>query len=229
MSLGEIAIKGIREGLLVRLPDGNWEQQLRRLEGHLQENRAFFSGGRVALDIGDRELTRSEIARAQSLLARHQVELWALLSSHSSTREAARGLGLVVRLGSVQPPREPEAGSAAKKQGLPVEGLVLQRTIRSGQSIRHLGHVVVLGDVNPGGEVVASGHVIVWGRVRGIVHAGALGNEEAVICGLDLAPTQLRIADHISRPPEEGQRDVFPEMAVVRDGRIEVIPWPGTV
>ncbi|HEX7008861.1 MAG TPA: septum site-determining protein MinC, partial [Phycisphaeraceae bacterium] len=75
------------------------------------------------------------------------------------------------------------------------EAALVQRTLRSGQVVRHQGHLTVLGDVNPGAEVIAGGSVVVWGRVRGTVHAGALGDRSAQICALELAPTQLRIAD----------------------------------
>jgi len=108
-----------------------------------------------------------------------------------------------------------------------VEGLVVQRTLRSGQSLRHPGHVVVIGDVNPGAEIVAGGNIVVWGRVRGLVHAGALGDDGAVICALDLVPTQLRIAGHIARSPEERQRKPVPEMVAVREGQVVAVPWSG--
>ena len=78
--------------------------------------------------------------------------------------------------------------------------LLVQKTLRSGQSIKHSGNVVVLGDVNPGAEVIAGGHVIVLGTVRGVVHAGAVGDMTATITAFYLNPTQLRIANLISRP-----------------------------
>lgn len=85
------------------------------------------------------------------------------------------------------------------------EGLLVRRTLRSGQVLQHLGHVVVIGDVNPGAEIIAGGDVVVWGRVRGTIHAGALGDNKAIVCALELRPTQLRIGSHIATsPPETG-------------------------
>jgi septum site-determining protein MinC len=84
---------------------------------------------------------------------------------------------------------------------------------------------VVIGDVNPGAEIVAGGNIVVWGHVRGLVHAGALGDEGAVICALDLTPTQLRIAGQIARAPDEERRTRVPEMVMIRDGKIIAIPW----
>ncbi len=233
MNPDEIAIKGIRQGLLITLGAGDWNARLTALETRLSESPSFFNGGRVALDVGARALNRSEIKKARALLARHQVELWAVVSTEAATEAAAQELGLVIDLGPPAPrveavaPPESERSSGGRPSGEVIEGLVVRRTLRSGQSLRHPGHVVVIGDVNSGAEVVAGGDIVVWGRVRGVVHAGALGDAEAVICGLDLSPPQLRIAGHIARSPEEKRRQPAPEMASVQEGRIVAVPWRG--
>lgn len=97
-------------------------------------------------------------------------------------------------------------------------------TVRSGHKIDFDGNVVVVGDVNPGGEIRATGNVVVVGALRGTVHAGADGNKDAVIVALTLNPTQLRIADVITRPPD-GERknmEIIPEMAFVKDDRMYI-------
>ena len=111
---------------------------------------------------------------------------------------------------------------------MPVEGgaVLVRRTLRSGQTVRHTGHIVVIGDVNPGAEIIAGGDVVVWGRLRGTVHAGAGGDDDAVVCALVLAPTQLRIGSHIARSPggEPGRR-ILPEVASVQGDQIVAKPW----
>jgi len=101
--------------------------------------------------------------------------------------------------------------------------ILVQRTLRSGQSIRYGGNVVILGDVNPGAEVTATGNVIVMGALRGVVHAGASGDEKAVVMAFRLQPTQLRIANHITRPPDNEKVDPgLPELARIRDGVVTI-------
>ncbi|MGQ9556528.1 MAG: septum site-determining protein MinC [Desulfurispora sp.] len=101
--------------------------------------------------------------------------------------------------------------------------LLIKRTLRSGQRINFDGNVVIVGDVNPGAEVVAAGHVIVMGQLRGVVHAGAAGDENAVVMALKLLPTQLRIAGHITRPPdEEKQGGSGPEIASIKNGIVTI-------
>jgi septum site-determining protein MinC len=221
-----ITIKGIRQGLLITLGEGEWCQALTALEARLGASPSFFRGGHIALDVGERALGQAEIKEVRALLARHQVELAAVVGTHPATEKAAQELGLVIDLGLPQP-RGPEAAPGESAEEPSTEGLVVRRTLRSGQSLRHPGHVVVVGDVNPGAEIVAGGDIVVWGKVRGLVHAGALGDEAAVICALDLAPTQLRIAGYISRSPEDRRRKPLPEMASVRDGQIIAVPWSG--
>jgi septum site-determining protein MinC len=102
--------------------------------------------------------------------------------------------------------------------------MLVRRTLRSGYSLKHPGHVIIIGDVNPGAEIVAGGDVLVWGHLRGMVHAGAEGDENAVVCALDLAPTQLRIAGFIAITPKRRGKPQ-PETARVVDGQVVAEPW----
>jgi septum site-determining protein MinC len=219
----DIRIKGIRQGLLATLGEGEWSRLLSALEARLSQSPAFFRGGRVALEVGNRDLTSDQVEEARSMVARHEVELWALVSTAPTTQAVARGLGLVTELDPVgQRSRSSRDGEDAT-----AKAILVRRTLRSGQTLRHPGHIVIIGDVNPGAEVVAGGDIVVWGRVRGLVHAGALDDDNAVICALELAPTQLRIASHIARSPEERPASPVPERALVRDGQIVAVPWSG--
>ncbi len=100
-------------------------------------------------------------------------------------------------------------------------------TLRGGQALHHDGNVVVVGDVNPGAELVATGDVLVFGRLAGVAHAGAQGDREARVFALDLDATQLRIATFIAADGDgAARRDAArAEAALVRDGRIVVVPF----
>lgn len=113
---------------------------------------------------------------------------------------------------------------AADQDDLTDENTILvQRTLRSGQIVRYDGNIVVLGDVNPGAEISATGNIIVMGALRGVVHAGAGGDENAIVLAFRLQPTQLRISNHITRPPDnEAIETDHPEMARIRDGVVTI-------
>lgn len=218
-----ISIKGIRHGLLITLEGRGWNEFLAELEHRLEDSPSFFQGGQVSLDVGALELTEEDLRTVRDLLKRHNVALHAVVSNDEKTEAAAQELGLVIDLGLDRRPIQGRPLEPAEQKFS--EAVLWQGTLRSGQSIRHKGHVIIIGDVNPGAEVIAGGHILVWGRLRGTVHAGATGDEGAIVCALDMLPTQLRIAGHITRSPEERRRDPTPELATVRDGQIVAMPW----
>ncbi len=105
--------------------------------------------------------------------------------------------------------------------------LYFRGTVRSGQSLEYPGNIVILGDVNPGAYVIASGDIIVMGRLNGVVHAGAEGEERAVVVGVAFFPSQLRIAHYIGRPPDESpkgkaERRSRTEKASIKDDAIVI-------
>lgn len=68
-------------------------------------------------------------------------------------------------------------------------------SLRSGQRIEFEGSIVIIGDVNAGAEVIAGENIIVLGTLRGLAHAGAKGNKDAVIEASDIEAVQIRIAN----------------------------------
>ena len=103
--------------------------------------------------------------------------------------------------------------------------MFIQRTLHSGQKLHYAGHITLIGDVHSGAEVIAGGNIVVWGQVSGVVHAGAFGDEKAVVCALDLQPSQLRIAGYIGRTPDDGVRVPYPEQAHIVNGHIIAEEW----
>ena len=102
-----------------------------------------------------------------------------------------------------------------------------QGGLRSGQSIRFSGSVVIIGDVNPGGEVVAEGHIIVLGALKGMAHAGCNGNEDCFISALVFWPTQLRIANVITFIPDDKKKKA-PACAYIQHGQVFIAPLINT-
>ncbi|MBX3064823.1 MAG: septum site-determining protein MinC [Anaerolineae bacterium] len=221
-----IAIKGIREGLLVTLKDpfSEWAEATARLAQRIDERRAFFKGARLALDVGDRPVRQHELDNLKAILTRREITLWAVISSSATTQGAAHNLGLETQLVTGTEQLEtPALNSDAEGD----HGIFINRTLRGGLKVHANGHVTVMGDVNPGAEIVAGGNILVWGKLRGNVHAGANGDEAAVVAALDLAPTQLRIAGYITVSPNDKRRKVQPEIASVQQGRIVAEVWKG--
>ncbi len=184
---------------------------------------AAEGSGTAVLVCGDRPLTLPEL---RAIAERFEQAAWPLLRVEA--REAlslvpAAALGLETALiGEQLPPTQAQPDS---------KDLTIHRgTLRSGDHLQVEGSLLVLGDVNPGARVSAGGDVRVWGRLRGIAHAGQAGNAAARIVALQLRPLQLRIADAVARGPEDLPPPGFSEEALLLDGAIAIRPaeplWP---
>lgn len=229
---GSIAIKGTRNGLLLTLePETPFGDVLKALANRLAEAPAFFQGASLAVDTSRRSLRGSERKQLEILLASYQISIMQLEQQVASAGQREIYLA-ATELASTTSAEQPLAtGEPSLVPGTQQEAreisdtLFLRRTVRSGQAIHHDGNIVIMGDVNPGAEVVAGGDVIVWGVLRGLVHAGYPSNEQACVCALALSPVQLRIAHLLSRPPEGIEGQMHPEMATIRGGHISVETW----
>lgn len=213
-----ITFKGTAEGLVILIPE---ELEIGQIMSQMAEKvkaaERFFRGAKLKV-----------IYRGKKLTEEQENKLVNVMVENSG-----------VRIESIRhevPVKAPEAEKPLNISGIPLRKIFFKEleegpckfvrgTVRSGMRILYEGNVVVIGDVNPGGEIVASGNVVVLGTLRGMVHAGADGNRDAIVAALKLSPTQLRIGDLISRCPDTSEEiEIQPEIAMVKDGIIYVEP-----
>ncbi len=180
-------------------------------------------------------MPKAALGSLKAALDRRNLPIAQVLTDSPTTFDAADALDLRVGPATVAPDPALNDDTVAfqtqtfdpQEEAFP--GVLLPRTLRSGRVVRTEGHVVVIGDA--GAEIIAGGDVVVWGVLRGVVHAGALGNRKAMVCALEMAPTQLRIADLYSITPKERFRwgaRTRPEMARIDGDYIVVEPWQRT-
>jgi septum site-determining protein MinC len=122
---------------------------------------------------------------------------------------------------AAKPKSEARKGEA-KEAVKPV--LYLKQNLRAGQAVSHDGHLIIVGDVNPGAEVRAEGDITIWGSLRGVAHAGINGDTTAEIRALRLAPIQIRIAHAIARAPDRPRANArwTAETAKIVNGSIRI-------
>jgi septum site-determining protein MinC len=216
-----IQIKGLRDGLLVSLTDAPWNEQLSVLISRVDAQPSFFQGARLALDVASQVLHVNELVDLRDQLSERGISLWAVLSESPTTEQTSQLLGLATRISKPRPQESVDYGVDDLGKGT---ALFLNQTLRSGTRIEFAGHVVVLGDVNPGAEIVAEGNIMIWGRLRGMVHAGSDGDEETVICALEFSPMQLRIADDIL-DVKESPAGSSPQSARIENGKLIIKNW----
>lgn len=241
-----IQLRGARHGILVSVrEDVDFAVALEALRSRLAQENGFFAGSGVSLDLGWRELGESEMERLEAVLAESGVGLLGIISTSLTTRARAeaRGhkaiigrLGLsqhqgraIRREGAARPARSPVPADPGPQAPASDEDptLMVRRTLRSGQTVRYSGNVVIMGDVNPGATVEAEGDVVVLGSLRGQAHAGTAGREGSVVVALAMLATQLRIGELIWVGEAEGRkrREAMPMKASVLQGQIRVEPF----
>lgn len=204
----------IRSVKTLHLPD----QRLQHWRDALPDLLNTCPVGRLDLHCGDWALTCSDLRDLQRILEDSGRQIHRLMATVAETVVSAAAIGLDGRLC--------EAGSSDEDKPSPPPGslTVHQGTLRSGDHLQSDGSLLVVGDVNPGARISAAGDVLVWGRLRGVAHAGRDGATSSRIVSLHLRPLQLRIADVVARGPEDQPIAGMAEQGRLVDGEIVIEP-----
>ncbi len=230
---GAVTIKGRSGGVLVEIGKGHWADLVVVLQDRLARAGNFFRNGSVALDLGARTLHEQDLRALYRLLAQHELKLGLIRTASSETFQLALSLGLAAHLEQAESKlltvAQPTLSNLTEEHHFVYSG-----HLRAGQVLQRREHILVIGDVNPGGTVISDGDVLVWGHLRGVAHAGASGDRRAVIVALDLSPVQLRIQELLAIAPDTQRkgwgpwkRSVIkhPEIAYLANNEIVVEAW----
>jgi len=227
-----VNFKGTRQGLAIMLDTSCDYQELKTtLTKKISSNKEFFKGAKFALQPGAVALDADQTKELEDICLQY-----GLIPSGEIKPIVHRDKVLTLNKDSGPLQFSPLPSRPVKKSDvLPSLGLTTDETgeqtmmvrhhLRSGQKVHYGGNVIVMGDVNPGAEIVATGSIVVMGTLRGIAHAGASGDHSAFILAYSLRPTQLRIANFIGRSPDNEPPEYFefnPEIARIIDGAIIV-------
>jgi len=202
--LQNVMIKGTKDGLILHLDDTcSFPELLKELEEkisiHYKQN-DDTPLVTVRIHTGYRYLTNQQEQAIRNLIRHKKNFVVESIESNVVSKEDADRMK-----------RESEIVSVAK-------------VVRSGQVLSVPGDLLLIGDVNPGGTVIAGGNIFILGALRGIAHAGYEGNLEAVICASLMQPTQLRIGEYINRAPDRDDQERHDmECAYVDDSNVIVI------
>jgi septum site-determining protein MinC len=216
----QVHLKRAGKKLLLILPDpepkeGNkdWIELLQDLKYCLNHHKGTWTPGTaVHLLVENRLLDSRQFHNIGEALEAAELKLIRVFTSRRQTAITAATAGYSVE--QETPKRELfPTDTPPLSQGNLTEPLYLKTTVRSGVAIRHPGTIIIQGDVNPGGEIIADGDIIIWGYLRGIAHAGAKGSSECCIMALRMQPTQLRIGEAVARPPAHSPEEFEPEVA----------------
>lgn len=193
-----------------------WQQLKHRING---SEHAWQPDTEVHLIAGNRLLDVRQLQDIAEALTNAQLQLKRVQTSRRQTAVAAATVGYSVDQDSDRNTLNQTPTDKASPQADP---LYLQTTLRSGMEVKHPGTIVIVGDVNPGSTVIADGDIMVWGRLRGTVHAGASGNLKSMIMALQMEPALIRIATQMARGPEKTPAQFYPEIAYMASAGIRI-------
>lgn len=194
-----VTIKGVKDGLLFLFDDScTFDELIGDLTHKLEKTHHNILAGpliHVFVKLGKRQISELEKEQIRNVIgARGNL----LIQSFESDKD--------------KPEEQNESNIC-----------LIKSIVRSGQILHMKGNLLLMGDVNPGGTVTATGDIYIMGSLRGMAHAGCEGNEKAIISASQMKPTQLRIAQVISRPPDEwGVSDTYMEFAYINNGVMEI-------
>ncbi|CEG28020.1 septum site-determining protein MinC [Bacillus sp. B-jedd] len=180
--LQNVIIKGTKDGLTLFLDDlCSYEELKKDLSGKLSSQQPRDGEAQllnVKVHTGNRYLTFEQQEELKELILRHKNLAVASLESNVLTKQQAEEL------------KDKESVAT------------VARMVRSGQVLKVPGDLLLIGDVNPGGMVMAGGNIFVMGVLKGIAHAGCFGDQDAIIAASGMLPTQLRISHFLRTSPE---------------------------
>lgn len=171
-----VTIKGTKDGLSFHLDDNcSLHSLFEELEEKLSSKHYQKDQGQqvqVNVTVGNRYLTKEQEDRLRDIIISGKNLVIEKIHSNVLLKEDAEAIC-----------REQQVISMAK-------------IIRSGQVLEITGDLLLVGDVNPGGTVAATGNIYILGALRGIAHAGRNGDKQAIVAASLMAPSQLKIADY---------------------------------
>jgi septum site-determining protein MinC len=182
-----VTIKGTKDGLILLLDDQcSFETILEELYDKLTADSGQLLNGpviSVKVKAGNRHVSAHQENKLREVLKQKENLIVESIESNVITKEEA------------------------EERRRDSQVVTVSKIVRSGQVLDIQGDLLLVGDVNPGGTVTATGNIYILGALKGIAHCGSNGNEEAIIAASVMKPSQLRIAHHINRAP-----DSYPEI-----------------
>lgn len=209
-----IKLKGMQAGILkCVVPEDLSEKKMLEDFSELAENGAsVLKGSSVVMDMGDRPFTQALVGKIwKNFIEPTGCRVIHWMVTDPSTRDCLSRTGIIIE---------------AQKAGRTDKGLLYMGNLRSGQTVNHDGDVLIAGNVHTGAEVCAKGHIVVLGRLKGVVHAGCDGDTEMSVTVRSLETGQVRIAGRLGMI--DGSSDMWgkPVVIKVRDKEVLLEEWP---
>ena len=198
-----ISINLKKDVVLIKIDDDAPHRKvISQLNSKLKELKKMYQEEKTPIRVTGKVLTNKELEEVKKVIKREiDVEINfdtpTTLGLHSITRSYKRDVGTS-------------------------ETTFHRGSLRSGQKIEVEGSIVVIGDVNSGAEVIAADNIAVIGNLRGLAHAGAKGNKDAVIAASSLDVVQIRISNIVKEIDREEEGIIEHAFVYVDEDKIVI-------
>ncbi len=231
-----VIIKGSKSGITVFLDNEMpFEELLESVSDKFKNASKFFNNANMAISFDGRDLSAEEEKKILNIISDvSDLNIVCVLDENNDMKTVYEDAvkkaiaSAAVQAQAPAPVQQPVSQAVTDPR---TTCMFYKGTLRSGQVFEADGSVVVLGDVNPGGKVIAKGSVIVLGSLKGNIFAGVDGNENAFVVALEMSPMQIKIGDIIARSSDSGTKVtkgrnkvkvVEPKIAYVYDQNIYI-------
>lgn len=214
MNTNSVIIKCNKYGLIVILDEKlPFEELLKDIEDKFKESAKFFKNAKMAMTIRGRKLDQAQEKKVvETIVNSCGIHILCVVDEDQGSEALFK-----------------EALDSAMAEKEKEDGGFYRGTLRAGQILETEYSIVILGDVNPGANVVSKGNIVVLGSLRGTAYAGATGDRNCFVAALVMKPIQVRIADKMARSAITKRVDISeykmdPKIAYVKDDHIYVKP-----
>ena len=212
MNRNTVIIKSNKYWLIVILDDKiPFDELLLDLADKFKESANFFKNAKMAVSFRGRVMTKpQEKMVVDTIVNNSGIHILCIVDEIPEHEEYYR-----------------QAVELAEEKQEEGDGMFHRGTLRAGQVLETEHSVIILGDVNPGANVISKGNIIVLGSCRGNVYAGANGDRGCIVAALVMKPIQVRIADKIARSAivkrvDTCEYSMDPKIAYIKDNHIYV-------
>lgn len=216
-----IQLKGKRAGMLQCIvPDDIGDDEMLAGLGELASaGMKLLRGSDIVMDMKGRPVGLDLIGKICGVFfepAGCRAASWIVLDA--SSQETLKKIGL--------PLGEPKAAAKGRTSASGAPGLLFTGTLRGGQKIEHAGDVIVAGHANTGSEILAEGHVVVLGWLKGLVHAGCGGDNNMSVSARSLESGQVRIGNKVGLIDRQSPFWGRPSIVTASDEEVLIAEWP---
>lgn len=214
-----VLIKGNQHGLSIILDsEGSFQNIKNVLKQKMISGKQFFGNAKVTLTFEGRTISEEEQAELIEVI-QDTSELDIICIVDDDQKRLAEKMIFLKAI-------------AKEQEASDLSAIFYNKTLRSGQELNTDKSVIIMGDVNNGAKVMAGGHIIVLGNLKGFVHAGTKIGEKAFVVALNMQPIQIRVGDIFGRAPDANPKEkneFEAKIAFVEEGRIVIEKITNTI